>query len=316
MDVRINPVDRIEILTLQDNYIDIAAGDGNEVIQRAMPLKDGEIKNTILAEHGFSALIAVVTGGHTSTMLFDFGLSEFGAAFNADTLNANLTDVAAMALSHGHMDHTGGLHQLAQKVGKTGLPLIAHPAVFRRPRYLKITEDFRVYFPAFTRKAVAEAGLELVESRDPYSLLDGDFLFLGEIPRQTEFEKGMPNAYYEQEGAEQVDFIEDDTAMVMNLRDKGLVILSGCAHAGIINTINHARNVTGVSDIHAVMGGFHLTGEHFAPFIPPTTEALQAFAPDYVIPTHCTGRTAVHYIEQKMPEQFLLNMAGTKLIFS
>jgi len=313
VNININPVDRLEILTLQDNYIDIAAGDGSNIIQRPLPLKDGEIKNTILAEHGFSALITVSSGGRDRTVLFDFGFSEFGAAFNADALNVNLQAVEAMALSHGHMDHTGGLQQLARKVGKQHIPLVVHPAVFRQPRYLKITEEFKINFPVFTRKMVADAGLDLVETVDPYPLLDENFLFLGEIPRQTEFEKGMPNAYYEQEGRERFDAIEDDTAIVMNLKNKGLVVLSGCAHSGIINTVNHAVTVTGIKDIHAVMGGFHLTGKHFEPFIQPTTEALQAFNPDYVIPTHCTGRNAVRYIEEKMPEQFLLNMAGTKL---
>lgn len=312
MSIDLNPLDRVEILTLQDNYIDIAAGDSTDIIQR-IPLKDGEIKNTILAEHGFSALITVSAGDRSRRLLFDFGLSEFGAAFNADALHADLTAVETMALSHGHFDHSGGFRQLARKVGKQGIPLVVHPAAFRRPRYLKITEKFKVYFPAFTQEMVQEAGLDLVETVDPYPLLDGDILFLGEIPRETDFEKGMPNAYYEQDGEEKFDAIEDDSAIVMNLKGKGLVILSGCAHAGIINTVNHAKKITGIDTIHAVMGGFHLTGKHFEPFIKPTAEALKAFKPDYVIPTHCTGRNAINYIEQEMPKQFLLNMSGTKL---
>jgi 7,8-dihydropterin-6-yl-methyl-4-(beta-D-ribofuranosyl)aminobenzene 5'-phosphate synthase len=316
MSIKLNPLDRVEILTLQDNYIDIASGDGSNIIQRAVPLKDGEIKNTILAEHGFSALITVSAGDRKKTFLFDFGLSEFGATFNAEALNADLKAVGAMVLSHGHIDHTGGFCQLAQKVGKKGIPFVVHPAAFRRPRYLKITEKFKVYFPTFVRETVQEAGLDLVESVDPYPLLDGDLLFLGEIPPETAFEKGMPNAYYEQDGEERLDAIEDDTAVVMNLKDKGLVVLSGCAHSGIINSVNHARAVTGVDSIHAVMGGFHLTGKHFEPFIKPTADALKAFEPAYVIPTHCTGRNAINYIEQEMPEQFLLNMAGTKLTFT
>lgn len=316
MSISLNPLDRVEILTLQDNYIDITSGDSTAILQRAVPLKDGEIKNAILAEHGFSALITVSAGDRARALLFDFGFSEFGAAFNADALHADLTTVEALALSHGHSDHAGGFRQLAQKVGTKGIPLVVHPAAFRRPRYLKITADFKVYFPAFTREMVQEAGVDLVEIVDPYPLLDGDILFLGEIPRETDFEKGMPNAYYEQEGEEKFDAIEDDTAVVMNLKGKGLVVLSGCAHAGIINTVNHAKQVTGIDTIHAVMGGFHLTGKHFEPFIKPTTAALKAFDPQYVIPTHCTGRNAINYIEKEMPKQFLLNMAGTKLILS
>ena len=310
MGLEIKPLDQVKILTLQDNYIDIAAGDGNEMIQRMFPLKDGELKNTILAEHGFSALITVSIGDQTRRLLFDFGLSEFGAAFNAGNLNADLTAMEAIAISHGHPDQ-----QLVEKIDQKGIPLVIHPAAFRHPRFLKITKDFKVYFPAFTREMIQEAGLDLVETEGPYPLLDGTFLFLGQIPRETEFEKGMPNAYFVEQGQEKFDAIEDDTAIVMNLKDKGLVVLSGCAHSGIINTVNYARKVTGVTQVHAVMGGFHLTGAHFEPFIQPTTQALKAINPAYVIPTHCTGRKAINYMENELPEKFILNMAGTKLTF-
>ena len=315
MGLKIKPLDRVEILTLQDNYIDIAAGDGNEMIQRMFPLKDGELKNTILAEHGFSALINVSIGDQTRGLLFDFGLSEFGAAFNADNLNADLRAIEAIAISHGHPDHTGGFIKLVEKIDRKRISLVIHPAGFRHPRFLKITKDFKVYFPAFTREMIQEAGLDLVETEEPYLLLDGTILFLGRIPRETEFEKGMPNAYYEEKGQEKFDAIEDDTAIVMNLKDKGLVVLSGCAHSGIINTVNYAKKVTGIDQVHAVMGGFHLTGAHFEPFIEPTTQALKAINPAYVIPTHCTGRKAINYMENELPEKFILNMAGTKLIF-
>jgi len=313
MGFTINEVDRVEILTLQDNYIDIASGDSNEIIQRAMPLKGGELKNTILAEHGFSALVTITSNGESHNLLFDFGLSEFGAAFNAEALNSDLTAVEAMAISHGHPDHTGGFKELTQQLGEKGIELVVHPAVFRHPRFVKISEDFKIYFPAFTREMIQVAGLDLVETKEPYPLLDGSLLFLGEIPRETEFEQGMPNAYYEENGEEKFDSIEDDTSIVANLKGKGLVLLSGCAHSGIINTTRYAMQVTGIDKVHAVMGGFHLTGSHFEPFIDITTEALKEIDPDYVIPTHCTGRNAINHMEREMPGKFLLNMAGTKL---
>lgn len=314
MDATIHEVDRVEILTLQDNYIDIASGDSDEILQRAMPLKGGELKNTILAEHGFSALVTITAEGESHNLLFDFGLSEFGAAFNSEALGTDMTAVEAMAISHGHPDHTGGLMQLTQQVGKKGIELVVHPAAFRHPRFVKISEDFKIHFPAFTREMIQDAGLDLVETKEPYPLLDGSLLFLGEIPRETEFELGMPNTYYEENGEEQFDSIEDDTAIVANLKGKGLVLLSGCAHSGIINTTRYAMQVTGIDKVHAVMGGFHLTGSHFEPFIDITIEALKEIDPDYVIPTHCTGRNAINQIEGEMPGKFLLNMAGTRLI--
>ncbi|HAR49589.1 MAG TPA: MBL fold metallo-hydrolase, partial [Smithella sp.] len=97
---------------------------------------------------------------------------------------------------------------------------------------------------------------------------------------------------------------------------KGLLILSGCAHSGIINTIHYAMKVTGIDKIHLVIGGFHLSGPFFEPIIDRTTQELQKLNPSYVIPTHCTGRKAIMEIEKKMPDQFILNMAGTKLTFN
>jgi 7,8-dihydropterin-6-yl-methyl-4-(beta-D-ribofuranosyl)aminobenzene 5'-phosphate synthase len=160
------------------------------------------------------------------------------------------------------------------------------------------------------------AGVKVVETKEPYALLDGQVLFLGEVPRRTEFERGMPNARYDEDGEERWDPIEDDTGIAACIKGKGLVVLSGCSHSGIVNTVNHARAVTGVDAVHAVMGGFHLTGPTLAAVVEPTTQALQSIAPRYVVPCHCTGRAATMHIEKEMPEQFVLNMAGTRLTFA
>jgi 7,8-dihydropterin-6-yl-methyl-4-(beta-D-ribofuranosyl)aminobenzene 5'-phosphate synthase len=139
---------------------------------------------------------------------------------------------------------------------------------------------------------------------------------LGGIPRHTDFEKGFPIAFWQNDGKEVHDDIEDDTSLVMHLKDKGLVILSGCAHAGIVNTVLYAMDVTGIDRVHAVMGGFHLSGPLFEPIIDRTIEELRKLEPAYVIPTHCTGRRAIMAMEKQMPDQFILNMSGTKLTFS
>ena len=117
------------------------------------------------------------------------------------------------------------------------------------------------------------------------------------------------------DGKAKWDPIEEDSALVIHIRGKGLVVLSGCAHSGIVNTVNYAREITGINKLYVVMGGFHLTGADFEPIIEPTTEALKALNPEYVIPTHCTGRKAVMNIEKEMPDKFLLNMSGTRMVF-
>ena len=309
-------VDKIEILTLQDNYIEMTAMDDNAIISRAVPLKEGEFRASILAEHGFSALVKTTAAGKTHTLLFDFGFSENGAAQNTKTLGVDMTAVEAIALSHGHSDHTGGMDQMTALIGRKNIPFIVHPSVFKSPRYLKVNEQFKINFPKLTKERLAQAGLDVVEAKEPYPLLDRTILFLGEIPRSTDFEKGFPIAHFVENNVEKWDAIEDDTSIVMNLKGKGLVILSGCAHAGIINTILYARKVTGIEKVHAVMGGFHLSGAIFEPIIDRTAEELKKLAPRYVIPAHCTGRKAIIRIEKEMPDQFILNMAGTKLTFA
>ena len=314
--IELKAVDRVEILTLQDNTIDLVHQDNSAVIQRAMPLVGTEMKNSILAEHGFSALVTVVEEETSRCMLFDFGFSEHGAAFNADALGADLTRVEALALSHGHLDHVGGLMQLVEKTGQRNLPLVLHPAAFRNPRFLKVTEEFKVIFPAFTREKAKAAGAAVVATDQPYPMLDHAAAFLGQIPRTTEFEKGAPNLCCEIDGREQPDPFDDDSALVFHVRGKGLVVLSGCAHSGIVNTVAYARQVTGVEKVLAVMGGFHLSGMDAEAVIRPTIEALKACAPTYIVPTHCTGRLAVQMIEKEMPDSFILNMSGTRLTFS
>jgi 7,8-dihydropterin-6-yl-methyl-4-(beta-D-ribofuranosyl)aminobenzene 5'-phosphate synthase len=314
--VKMTEVDQVEIVTLQDNFIDLAAGGNTDIIQRAMPLKGIEFNNSILAEHGFAALVTVTTNGTSHNLLFDFGLSEFGAAFNAEALAADLSSVEAMTLSHGHPDHTGGFKKLTERIENKPIPFLLHPAALRECRYLKISEDFKIFFPALTREMIRSAGAELVESKKPYSLFEDRMIFLSEIPRKTDFEQGMPNAYYEENGKEKKDNLEDDTGIMVNLKGKGLVVLSGCAHSGIVNTVKYAMEISGIEKVHAVMGGFHLSGPQFEPVIQPTTDALKAIDPDYIIPTHCTGRNAINHMEQEMPDRFLLNMSGTKLTFT
>ncbi|MBW2178710.1 MAG: MBL fold metallo-hydrolase [Deltaproteobacteria bacterium] len=316
MNYKIEKIDRLEILTLQDNYIDIVAGDNSKVIQRGMAVKEGKVKNSILAEHGFSALVTVTRGEQSRCMLFDFGFSADGAARNAKALDADLSRVEVFVLSHGHLDHVGGIEALASMVGKKGVDLVLHPWAFTNPRFLKTPQNFNIYFPPFTRETAKAAGVNVIESEGPCPLLDGQALFLGQIPRATTFEKGSPDLCCEVDGEEMPDPFHDDTGVAFHVRGKGLVVLTGCAHAGIVNTVKHAQKVCGIDKAYAVMGGFHLSGTDFDGVISPTTKALKEIDPQYIVPTHCTGREASIHIEKEMPEQFILNMSGTKLTFA
>ena len=101
----------------------------------------------------------------------------------------------------------------------------------------------------------------------------------------------------------------------MNVKGKGLVVIGGCSHAGIINTVKHAQKVTGAPHVHAVLGGFHLTGPIFEPIIGPTIEKMKKIGPDIVVPMHCTGWNAINQFAKEMPDQFVLNTVGTKYVF-
>ena len=161
MAIALNPVDRVEILTLQDNMVDLVSRDESDVVKRARLKRGPKGFRSLLAEHGFSALITVYRGEEERSLVFDFGFSEHGAAWNAEALGVDLTGVEALALSHGHLDHTGGLKALCQLIGRQGLPFVVHPAAFRSPRYVKISETQRAEAPTFSRDAVQDAGCAL-----------------------------------------------------------------------------------------------------------------------------------------------------------
>ncbi len=316
MKIQIQEVDKIEILTLQDNYIDLLSLQDTEIISRAKPIKGNEVSNSILAEHGFSLLVTVTMEGKKRSLLYDFGFSSHGALYNAKALNLDLRSVESLALSHGHLDHFGGIESLTGHIGKKGIEMVLHPAAFKSPRYFKLSEDFKINLPTLSRELLKSAGINIVETRKPYALLDGCIFSTGEIPRRNDFEKGVPYLYSIENGIEKQDPIEDDMALIINVKGKGLVILTGCAHAGIVNTVNYAKEITGEEKFYVVMGGFHLTGPDFEPIISLVTGALKTMNPKYIVPTHCTGRKAIMYMEKEMPEQFILNMSGTLLTFS
>jgi 7,8-dihydropterin-6-yl-methyl-4-(beta-D-ribofuranosyl)aminobenzene 5'-phosphate synthase len=160
-----------------------------------------------------------------------------------------------------------------------------------------------------------EAGMEIRKIREDSILASGCVLVLGEIDRITEFEKGMPGMEAEIKGQWVKDPFSDDRGVALKIKNKGLVVIGGCSHAGIINTVKHAQKATGTPKVHAVLGGFHLTGPMMEPVIGPTIGEMKKIGPDYIVPTHCTGWRAINQFAKEMPEQFILNTVGTTYIF-
>lgn len=303
-------VENVEVLTLDDNYVNAIAYDNSDIITRA----ELRGQNCIIADHGFSALIETVREHETVSVLFDFGQGYDTAARNADNLGINLSGVHAAALSHGHMDHFGGIEAIGKRIKRKNIPLTLHPGVFRPDRMVRSSSGM-VNMPCAREEEFKAAGFKIIASEDACFLSGTDVLFLGQIPRVTQFEKGAASLVCREGDRIVQDIMPEDTSLVIHLKGKGLIVISGCAHSGIINTVHHAMDVTGISDVHAVMGGFHLSGSGNEELIAQTIAAMMEIDPDYVIPTHCTGREAAAAFEQAMPGKFILNMAGTRLTF-
>jgi 7,8-dihydropterin-6-yl-methyl-4-(beta-D-ribofuranosyl)aminobenzene 5'-phosphate synthase len=325
--IRLNPVDRVDILAVVDNVVDLllvntevaermglAGREGQRAPVVEAPLLESECAaDAPVAEHGLSFLVSVTSGARRRTMLFDTGSTVGGLVHNLRVLGANPEEIEAVVLSHGHFDHTTGLNGLAKRL-QPPPPLLVHPDVWLRRR-IAIPGREPWELPTTSKEKVRAAGFQVIEERQPSPLLDGDLLVTGEIDRTTEFEKGLPIQQAFRDGEWQPDpFIHDDQALVADVRGKGLVVITGCCHAGLINTVRHARKLTGVDRVFAVVGGFHLGTPVFEPAIPPTVEALAEFDPQVVAPTHCTGWRATHALAAAFPDAFIPSSVGTRYI--
>ena len=314
--VSLKEVDRVEILTLMDNYVDVLLTN-TDVVYRPPLAKDGQIPvDTLVAEHGLSLLITLYRDDETHTILFDTGYSSIGVLHNMAMLDIDPAQIEALVISHGHMDHTGTLYPLLDKISGP-VPLVVHPDAFLSPRYFALDDGRKLLFPATLEKSELEKrNVQVMESSDPTLLAGDTALVTGEVERTTSYEKGLPNALLERNGAIEKDPILDDQAIAVNLKGKGLVLISGCAHAGIMNTILYAMKLTGVSGVQAVLGGFHLSGAFFEPIIEDTIKDLKKLAPKVLVPMHCTGWKAINRFSEEFPEAFILNSVGSRFTIS
>lgn len=306
-------VDEVQVTLVMDNSIDVLMA-GSDVVKRYQ-LKANQFERLQpMAEHGFSALIRLKKGNKDGTVLFDTGVSRRGILNNLDALELNILDIQAVVLSHGHADHAMGLPGLIDRVGTRNLPLVLHPDSYLE-RKIVLPTGTEINLPPPRKEDLRRENIEIIEEVGPSMLVDGLLLVSGEVARTTDFEKGFPIHYCKRLGNWEPDpLIHDDQCVIANVADKGLVIVTGCGHAGIINIIRNAQRLTGIEKIHAVIGGFHLSGKSFESIIPATTAALQRINPRYVMPGHCTGWSAIHQIARAMPQAFIPNSVGTTLV--
>lgn len=309
-ELNLREAERLEITILTDNYTDLLLFQSTEVDMRPR-ISPPEAP---LAEHGLSCLIKVSAGSEEHMVLMDAGISATCLFHNAAILGVDFNNLESLVLSHGHFDHFGGLPDLLFSVDN-GIPLVLHPGAFVRRRINIPGAESPADLPLLEEEALAEAGAALHKIKEASVLASGLVMVTGEVERITDFEQGFPWAEAEIDGNWIVDPFHDDQGVVVKVKDKGLVVIGGCSHSGIINMVKHSQKITGTDAIHAVLGGFHLGGPIFEPIIGPTVEEMKKIGPDYIVPMHCTGWKAINQFAKEMPDQFILNSVGTTYVF-
>jgi 7,8-dihydropterin-6-yl-methyl-4-(beta-D-ribofuranosyl)aminobenzene 5'-phosphate synthase len=302
--VNIPEAEKITITSIIDNYDNRKEPSSYKIANR---FRAGYLH----AEHALSCHVETVVNGGSHSLLFDFGRTFEALSRNIDTLKIDLDRVEALALSHGHGDHYGGLVELlkSRKISK-GIPLYVGEEAFAESGVGK-----RVAHRPPKKEDVESLGVaKIIEIKDPTPIVSGAYL-TGRIARVTDYEKADPRRWVKVGDSRRPETFIGEQSVVLNLKGKGLVVLTGCAHVGVVNTVKDAQKITGVRKVHAVMGGFHLTGAK-EELIHRTVADIKAMAPDYVIPMHCTGFEAVGEFAREMSNQFILNTVGTRYIFS
>ena len=329
-------VNNINITILVDNITDRLLP-SLSLVKRPPLISNDRFNKPPIAEHGFSTLVEISYKYKDKKILkkflFDTGVSKNGIIYNSNIFGINFEDIETIILSHGHFDHFSGLISVLKEINRP-IEIITHPDAFLR-RWIVFPDGRKARMDILDEEEIKESGGIIIKNNDINYLPrpkttkinnnndmlnknNSRVLITGEIPRATKFEKGFPLQY--KEGKDEKDliadpFVKDDQALVMLLKNKGLVILTGCGHAGIINTINYAKKVTGIKKVYAIIGGFHLTGGGYEEAIPLTINELLKINPEYIIPCHCTGWKACNEIIKSMPQKYIQTSVGSAFCF-
>jgi len=258
----------------------------------------------LMAEWGLSILVE----SEETNILFDTGQS-LSASHNAEIMGIDLSRIDKIVLSHGHFDHTGGLKQALLCIGKE-IEIIAHPDIWAAKYSRHQGREVRYIGIPFHRQTLESLGAKFSLSREPVRLSD-NIMTSGEIPMTTEYEIIEPHLQVKEGRRFKPDKLLDDQALIITT-GAGLVVILGCAHHGVINTLYHAQKLTGVEAIYAVFGGCHLisaTEER----IWLTIAALKELGVQLLGLSHCTGLAASAIMAREFGERFLFNIAGTAI---
>jgi 7,8-dihydropterin-6-yl-methyl-4-(beta-D-ribofuranosyl)aminobenzene 5'-phosphate synthase len=315
----VHQADGVRITIVVENSIDILLGEEEFVGRPGLIHHFDPTQGVVQAEGGLSFFIESFTNGRRHCVLFDAGLGPDVIVNNFAALGIDPTEIDQIVISHGHLDHHGGLATVLPLIGHQ-VPIVIHPDAFL-PRYV-VMPDRRIapyYNRSLGYEELERLGARWVLTRDPVPVAPG-ILTTGEIPLKTEFE-GPPPAdtpisyeaglYQLRDGRFTIDRVTDEQGLAINVAGEGLGVLTGCGHLGVINTVSKARQVTGVDELGLIMGGFHL-GFPGTPSerIDKTTDALAELGATRVMPMHCSGFQCMAQVAAKMPDEFLQYSVG------
>ena len=309
-------VEQIRLTSIVDNFVDLLLQDDGPAKRR--PRQEKIYERCLCAEHGLAEVVESTHAGEDFALLFDFGATPLVYLHNLELLvedyGFDLSHVRTLVLSHGHWDHYGGLCSFLE-AKRQELPeetaLYAGGDAFLQ-RWNQPRSGPRRDMGCLDEALVAAQGIRIVRVHEP-QVLGGQVLVSGEIPRRTVYEVTPPAMRVEREGQVVQDTLSGEQALVYQLRGKGLVVLTACGHAGVVNTVLHAREVTGVEEVYAVIGGFHLSGAS-AERIGQSVEGLAELEPQLIVPMHCTGLATIEALQARLPGRVIYNSTGTRYI--
>ena len=315
-------VDSLEVCVLVDNVTDSLSTVPKDVVNEVSVLmKNGTLKQSAgeyrcCAHHGLSLIITARAGGDRQTLIFDAGPEAYTVTRNGALLKVPFGDARAVVLSHGHWDHAGGLVEAVRQVtvanGGRRIECHVNPGMFVPRGTSRHGGDPLPQKPVPSVKELTDAGATVINEPQARLLLENFFYLGGEIPRVTPYERGLPGHLKRSadgNGWEPDPWLMDERYVAVHVKGKGAVVFTACSHAGVINVLKDARQVFDGLPLHAVMGGFHLSGNQMEEIIPETVADMASFGLKRIVPAHCTGWRAVNALVKSFGEQLIVPSA-------